>query len=109
MHELRPFGRLLHFRISHFLRLATQGAWDGKTAGGCFNNATWRWNQQIFVKTDETKHAKIKLIQHTKSDPYFIGFYLIKTDGSGKRQIKRDATDIYCKVGFKQSKESTCS
>ena len=59
------------------------------------------------MKADETKHAKIKLIQHTKGDVFFIGFYLIKTDGSGKRQIKRDMTDIEAKVGFKQSKEST--
>lgn len=41
----------------------SKGAWQGRTAGGCFNNATWRWNQQIFVKSEEAKKAKVKLFQ----------------------------------------------
>jgi len=40
-----------------------KGEWLGKSAGGCLNFASWRWNQQIFFTSSETKNVKIRLVQ----------------------------------------------
>ena len=40
-----------------------KGAWKGKSAGGCQNHPTWRYNPQLFLSATEEKKVTITLQQ----------------------------------------------
>jgi hypothetical protein len=69
-----------------------QGEWKGKSAGGCLNHPTWRFNPQFVVKITKPVKLRIQLEQNPGNRIQFIGFYIIK--GSGKyRQIVQKTAD----------------
>ena len=56
-----------------------QGRWKGKSAGGCLNDLTWRFNPQLFISIEKKRAVTIKLTQ--EGTEYHIGFYVALTDG----------------------------
>ena len=59
-----------------------QGEWRGKSAGGCLNHSTWRFNPQIFLTVRSKINLTIKLTQEIDEDLNHIGFYVAKSDGT---------------------------
>ena len=60
-----------------------QGRWKGKSAGGCVNNPSWRYNPQVFFTTKDAKTIRITLTFEV-SEPKKkanIGFYVATADG----------------------------
>jgi len=85
-----------------------RGEWKGKSAGGCLNHSTWRYNPQLFLTAQEKTHLTIKLIQEsTSSDlPFFhIGFYVAKSDGSGRRQLSLSRPQLIDRASFDDAAE----
>jgi hypothetical protein len=58
-----------------------KGEWKGKTAGGCKNHNTFKYNKQFHIVVREPTRATIVLSQteHEKFDP--LGIYVVKTPG----------------------------
>merc|ERR1712137_654554 len=67
-----------------------QGQWRGKSAGGCVNFSSWRFNPQLYISVKEKKKVKITLTQAKPEDGeefFFIGFYVAVT--SSKNTLRR--------------------
>ena len=65
-----------------------KGMWNGKTAGGCINYSTWRFNPQYLVTLTNKTTLRIQLDQPQQgATSKFIGFYLIKGTLPQKRKI----------------------
>lgn len=92
----KNFNRLYVIRLYHdkigkvWERYVIRGAWKGKKAGGCSNNATWKNNPQyaIAAKTKKTTKIFIELCQqdslYNDKKPDTIGFVVIKVDNATK-------------------------
>jgi len=78
-----------------------QGQWKDRTAGGCFNYPTWRWNPQYFLKLSKnfTGKLKVSLTQAKTKNIDHIGLYILKNDGTGRRMLS--AKQAVAKSGFK--------
>jgi len=81
-----------------------QGEWGGKSAGGCLNYSSWRYNPQLFLSVPEKKPVKIRLAQNG-TQLFHIGFYIAKSDGTGRRQLVLSREKIVGKAGFEDAKE----
>eukprot|EP01104_Vermistella_antarctica_P017297 TRINITY_DN6101_c0_g1_i1.p1 TRINITY_DN6101_c0_g1~~TRINITY_DN6101_c0_g1_i1.p1 ORF type:complete len:869 (+),score=173.02 TRINITY_DN6101_c0_g1_i1:217-2823(+) len=79
-----------------------QGLWKGRSAGGCMNHSTWRYNQQLFVTSTSPapKTVRIKLLQDTE---HHVGFYVARSDGSGRRQLGITRNNVIGMVTFENS------
>ena len=67
-----------------------KGQWKGKSAGGCQNHPTWRYNPQLFLTVPEEKVVKVTLTQDARPEGeglYHIGFYVAKSDSPERRQL----------------------
>jgi hypothetical protein len=67
--------------------LTLQGEWKGKTAGGCLNHQTWRFNPQIFLTVTKPSKVAITISQEGKTDLAAIGFYVFKSKDPFKRLV----------------------
>jgi hypothetical protein len=79
-----------------------KGAWQGKSAGGCMNFPTWRYNPQIFASVAETQNVNIQLSQDIKSR-FFIGLIVAKSNGKISRHLALSVEQIVLKQDHKQS------
>jgi len=81
--------------------IKVSGAWKGKSAGGCLNYPTWRFNPQVFVSVDKKKSVTISL-SHEAADGerFHAGFYVAISDGSGKRQLSFSRERLLGKTKF---------
>jgi hypothetical protein len=59
-----------------------QGEWRAKSAGGCLNHSSWRFNPQIFLTVRSRINLTIKLTQEVDEELNHIGFYVAKSDGT---------------------------
>lgn len=75
-----------------------RGQWKGKTAGGSFNNITWRHNPNIFLSVKQNSTITFSLFQPISDVMHHMSFYVIKTYSPfGRRQIKSvPEQDIVC-------------
>lgn len=81
-----------------------KGEWRGKSAGGCLNHSTWRFNPQIFLTVRSKINLTIKLTQEIDEDLNHIGFYVAKSDGSGRRQLNLSRDQLIAKAPFEDCK-----
>jgi len=77
------------------------GQWKGKSAGGCLNHSTWRFNPQLFLSVEKKRTVKIVL---TQENSYHIGFYVGISDGSGRRQLILSKSTLVDRAGFEDEK-----
>jgi hypothetical protein len=90
--------------------LTFQGEWKGKSAGGCLNHQTWRFNPQIFLTVNKPSKVTITLSQEGKANLAAIGFYVFKSRDPFKRLVtlpEDPDTAIEGKTSFKAQNKST--
>eukprot|EP01088_Endostelium_zonatum_P006348 TRINITY_DN18468_c0_g1_i1.p1 TRINITY_DN18468_c0_g1~~TRINITY_DN18468_c0_g1_i1.p1 ORF type:complete len:1043 (-),score=184.05 TRINITY_DN18468_c0_g1_i1:31-3159(-) len=81
-----------------------RGEWKARSAGGCLNHSTWRYNPQLFLTAKDKTQLTIKLIQEsTPEKHYHIGFYIAKSDGSGRRQLALSRPQLIDRASFEDS------
>src|SRR3989338_2782305 len=104
-----------------------QGQWKGKSAGGCLNHPTWRFNPQLFISVPETKIVKITLqqmpetssqqqngsegtgITNAKNALYHMGFYVAQTDGTIRRQLTLKKDQMVARTQFENAESVSAS
>jgi len=85
-----------------------RGEWRGKSAGGCLNHSTWRYNPQLFLTVKDTTTLSIKLTQEGEDNTvHHIGFYVARSDGSGRRQLQLSRDQLIAKAAFEDCKTVT--
>mmetsp|Transcript_13243 Transcript_13243/g.37629 ORF Transcript_13243/g.37629 Transcript_13243/m.37629 type:complete len:845 (+) Transcript_13243:43-2577(+) len=80
-----------------------KGQWKGKSAGGCQNHPTWRYNPQLFLHVEEEKVVSIQLTQDAEvagGKRYHIGFYVAKADDPDRRQLVMARQMLVGKAAF---------
>ena len=85
-----------------------KGQWKGKSAGGCQNHPSWRYNPQLFLSVTEEKVVKIALMQDAgleNAEPFHIGFYVAKADNPDRRQLIMARNVLIGKAPFAKEPE----
>jgi uncharacterized lipoprotein NlpE involved in copper resistance len=85
-----------------------KGQWKGKSAGGCQNHPTWRYNPQLFLTVPEEKVVRVTLAQDPKEGGealFQIGFYVAKADTPERRQLVIARSNLVCKAKFEVKEE----
>ena len=83
-----------------------KGQWKGKSAGGCQNHPTWRYNLQLFLSVPEETTVRITLSQDSSFSSsssssenggfYHIGFYVARADNPDRRQLMMSPQNLVC-------------
>eukprot|EP01104_Vermistella_antarctica_P015413 TRINITY_DN5063_c0_g1_i1.p1 TRINITY_DN5063_c0_g1~~TRINITY_DN5063_c0_g1_i1.p1 ORF type:complete len:1160 (-),score=325.37 TRINITY_DN5063_c0_g1_i1:17-3496(-) len=100
-------------RKSSMSRIAetAKGRWDVDSAGGCFNQPSWKENPQYFIDVEEECTVRIKLSQMCKATDGYqsIGFYLIRGNDEELKIVTIDMNDIIGKTSFESKQAVGCS
>jgi hypothetical protein len=62
--------------------LHIKGEWKDKTAAGCLNYSTWRYNPQFLLTLSNPIKVRIQLDQIPSDSLKFIGFYIVRGQGN---------------------------
>jgi len=88
-----------------------KGQWKGKSAGGCQNHPTWRYNPQLFLSVPEETTVRITLAQDASSSSSsqgganHIGFYVARADNPDRRQLIIGRQNLVAKAKFEGKEE----
>lgn len=83
-----------------------EGEWKQGTAGGCLNEATWRQNEQFFLKVEQSGTVELTLEQEGEDEIHPIGFYIFEGVDNKKIVI---SPNTRAKSAFKRAQSVTCS
>eukprot|EP01126_Amoeba_proteus_P053690 TRINITY_DN6558_c0_g2_i11.p1 TRINITY_DN6558_c0_g2~~TRINITY_DN6558_c0_g2_i11.p1 ORF type:complete len:728 (+),score=187.37 TRINITY_DN6558_c0_g2_i11:86-2269(+) len=92
--DLQPENDMCHSRC--------KGEWDGPTAGGCLDYATWRNNPQFLLEVNKTSDVSIFVTCLSPDDPEKLspGFYLVKAPTNMTLCVNMKKEDIILKAPF---------
>eukprot|EP00005_Dracoamoeba_jomungandri_P009369 CAMPEP_0174275856 /NCGR_PEP_ID=MMETSP0439-20130205/60067_1 /TAXON_ID=0 /ORGANISM="Stereomyxa ramosa, Strain Chinc5" /LENGTH=1280 /DNA_ID=CAMNT_0015368027 /DNA_START=30 /DNA_END=3869 /DNA_ORIENTATION=- len=86
-----------------------EGEWEkGVSDGGCFNHVTWWKNPQFFLTVAQDSAVTITLTQ-TGASQNAIGFYILESDGTGRKILYEGDQYVVGKSSFGVSKQVTTS
>jgi hypothetical protein len=91
---------------SHEWGNMVEGEWKQGTAGGCLNEATWRQNEQFFLKVESSGTVELTLEQLGEDEIHPIGFYIF--EGVNNKKIVLSPNTL-AKSSFKRAESVTCS
>eukprot|EP01098_Paradermamoeba_levis_P007344 TRINITY_DN3030_c0_g1_i1.p1 TRINITY_DN3030_c0_g1~~TRINITY_DN3030_c0_g1_i1.p1 ORF type:complete len:276 (-),score=68.09 TRINITY_DN3030_c0_g1_i1:34-861(-) len=83
--------------------------WGGKTAGGCLNYPTAKFNPQFLLQVKKVTEVNLILSQREKADFDQIGLYIFRTKDPSQKIAQLKPMDLVGKAEFESSKEALCS